>query len=275
MPSEPARPQPQDLLITLVGNELLHHPGRRVWAGGLVDVLATFGFSTSASRAAIGRLAKRGLLERHREGREVFFSLTERAEVRLLADEARILGFITVDGGGVWTMLSYALPQHQRASRDRLRRRLGFLGYGPTADGSWIAPGDRVADTERVLRDLDLADGVDMFVGRPAMSTDIGRLVHRAWPDLDRLGEQYETFCQRWSTTPPPLEEPLGARTLLMHEWRQFPLIDPGLADLHLPWAATRAAARDLFQHTWHRLAAPAAEQFATTCRLTAAKHPA
>ncbi|MDG2113264.1 MAG: PaaX family transcriptional regulator C-terminal domain-containing protein [Actinomycetota bacterium] len=269
---EPEPPHPQELLITLLANELLHRPQSRVWAGGLVHLLAEFGFSTSASRAALGRLAKRELLERHMEGREAYYSLTDRAVGRLSEGERRILEFTASDTTGTWTLLNYALPAGQRTSRDRLRRRLAFLGYGPTHDGSWIAPGDRVADTDQVLRNLDLATDVDIFVGRPAMSTDVGRLISRAWPDLTEVAKSYEAFTQRW-TAAPETRSPLADRTLLMHQWRRFPLIDPGLADTHLPWAPTRAAAREVFQRQWHQLAIPASVQFGEACRLIPAQN--
>lgn len=267
MEPAPPQPPPQELLVTLLGNELLHRPGALVWSGGLVRILAAFGFSTAAGRAALGRLAKRGLLGRERAGREAYYSLTDRAIARLSDDERRILEFTSTDTTGTWTVLNYSLASGQRASRDRLRRRLAFLGYGPTNDGSWIAPGERVADTDLVLRDLGLAADVDMFVGRPAMSTDIGRLIARAWPDLHGVAVRYEIFTHQWSSSAES-SSPLADRTLLMHQWRQFPLIDPGLADVHLPWAATRTTAREVFQHVWHHLADPAADQFAELCRL-------
>ena len=241
-----------------------------MWAGGLVQILADWGFSTAASRAALSRLVTRGLLQRHRDGREVFYSLTDRAAIRLADDERRILEFTSADASATWTMLSYALAPSRRAERDRLRRRLLFLGYGSTSDGSWIAAGDRVNATDRVLRDLGLDRDVMLFVGRPAMSTDVSRVVAKAWPDLDDLADRYDAFTARWSSAPDD-SSALTARTMLMHEWRQFPLADPGLADLYLPWARRRSTARDLFQHTWHRLADPAAESFGELCRIQAA----
>ena len=115
---------PQDLLVTLLGNELLHGPGQPVWSGGLVSILGEVGFSTSASRAALGRLVQRGVLIRERDGREAYYRLSDRTAARLTEDERRLLAFDTsTETTGTWTLLTYAVGADRRAERDRQRRR--------------------------------------------------------------------------------------------------------------------------------------------------------
>ena len=263
-----ARLLPQDLLVTLLGNELLHGPGQLVWSGGLVSILGEVGFSTSASRAALGRLVQRGVLIRERDGREAYYRLSDRTAARLTEDERRLLAFDTsTETTGTWTLLTYAVGSDRRAERDRLRRRLSFLGYGSTGDATWLAVGDRVADTDAVVRDLGLSADVDVFIGRPALSTDVDALITRAWPHLHALAERYAAFAERWHHGGPDLD-PLVARLLLMHEWREFASSDPGLADVYLPWAGVRSAAQSTFHLHWHRLAPAAAADFAQRCRV-------
>jgi phenylacetic acid degradation operon negative regulatory protein len=71
-------PAPQDLVLTLLG---AHHVPREhgtVWSGGLVRLLAEFGFSEGAARVALSRLVARDLLAPAKRGRHVHYTLTPR-----------------------------------------------------------------------------------------------------------------------------------------------------------------------------------------------------
>jgi phenylacetic acid degradation operon negative regulatory protein len=259
--------QPRDLAITVLGNELLHRPDGRAWSGGMVTLLGRFGISPEAARSALTRLAGQGLLERHRDGREIHYTLTTRAHQLLAEGEARILAF---PGGPadpiLWTWCTYELPAARRVERDRLRRQLAFLGFGPLHDGTWIAPGSRAAELEPTLHDLDLAGQVAVFVGAPAAATDVRDLIDRAW-DLDDVATSYRSFIEHHSTrTPRDDLEALDHRTRLMHDYRSFPTIDPGLPDDLLEWAPLRHQAVHLFHHTWHELAPAAQRGFDQLC---------
>lgn len=264
------RPLPQELLITLLGNQLLHHSSSRVSSIGLIQILDQHGFSAASSRSALSRLVKRDFLTSHRAGRETHYSLSTRAKSSLLDGEHRIRTFVDEENSreNDWTLLSYSLPVERRSSRDRLRRRLTFLGYGNLRDGQWIAPGDRSLETDAVIRELELEQHVELFLGRPAMTTDPGRMIASAWGPLDQLGNLYITFSQKWDPEGSLCRSnnALFVRTLLMHEWRQFPLADPGLADKYFIWSRHRREAQQLFTETWRHLEFTANQIFSETC---------
>lgn len=264
------RPLPQELLITLLGNELLHHSSSRVSSIGLIQILDQHGFSAASTRSALLRLVKRGFLTSHRAGRETHYSLSTRAKSSLIDGEHRIRTFVDAEDSpeSEWTLLSYSLPVEHRSSRDRLRRRLTFLGYGNLRDGQWIAPGDRSLETDAVISELELEQHVELFLGRPAMTTDPSRMIADAWGPLDQLGNLYITFSQKWDPAGVlrQSKDDLFIRTLLMHEWRQFPLADPGLADKYFIWAHHRRDAQQLFIETWRGLKFTANQIFSETC---------
>ena len=272
------RPLPQELLITLLGNQLLHHSSHRVSAIGLIQILNQHGFSAASSRSALSRLVKRDFLTSHRAGRETHYSLSTRAESSLIDGEHRIRTFVDEEDSqeNEWTLLSYSLPVERRSSRDRLRRRLTFLGYGNLRDGQWIAPGDRSLETDAVIRELELEQHVELFLGRPAMTTDASRMIAEAWGPLDQLGNLYVKFSQKWDRVGPLRlgNDALFARTLLMHEWRQFPLIDPGLADKYFVWSHHRREAQQLFTETWRCLELAANQIFTETCVISDSFQP-
>src|SRR5690348_7183129 len=67
-PVSPDEFQPQELVVTFFGAYVREKSPAPVWSGGLVELLAEFGFSAAAARIALARVVDRGLLERHRDG---------------------------------------------------------------------------------------------------------------------------------------------------------------------------------------------------------------
>lgn len=274
--------QPQDLAVTILGNELLHRPaGTAAWSGGLVELLGRFGSTPEAARAALARLVKRGLVERVRQGREISYRLSARTRRALGAGEARILAFGQDHRSwdGHWTVVSYELGDGRRAQRDRLRGRLGFLGFGALRDGTWIAPHDRAGELSGVLAELDVAPFVEVFVGQPAAGTEPAALLARAW-DLPALEAAYRAFAEAYGPLDPVAAggcdglpdgiDAVVARAALMHRYRTLIAADPELPDALLPEGSARPPVVAGFQRAWHALAPPAAAAFDELCRPSA-----
>ena len=263
--------QPQDLTVTILGNELLHRgPGATAWSGGLVQLLGELGFTNEAARAALSRLARRGFIERARDGRHIDYRLTESSRRALLAGEERILSFgrpaprepASQRGAEPWTFVSFALPEARRADRDRLRNRLGFAGFGPLHDGVWVAAHDRSATVAELVAELRVGEFVETFTGRPAGHSDPAALAKRVWP-LAELDAAYVAFVDEARAD---TGSALARRARLMHRYRQFPFRDP-----ELPpglWDSTwRAAAIEEFHTQWRALAPGAAREFEEQCQ--------
>ena len=43
---------------------------------------------------------------------------------------------------GVWTFVTFSLPEELRSLRSRLRSTLTWEGFAPLRDGLWVAPGE-------------------------------------------------------------------------------------------------------------------------------------
>lgn len=193
MPVDAFEASPQELVVTLLGSYVHPRETRRVWSGGLVAVLAELGFSDGAARIALTRLVRRGLLTRHREGRTVHYSLTRRT-VALLADgDHRIFSLGRRErAAGEWTVLWQSIPETRRQARERLVRRLRFLGFGPYADGTWIAPHDREAEVLALLGELDVTEHAGLLLGLPSAALDVRRFASTgpgtstSWPRATR-----------------------------------------------------------------------------------------
>jgi phenylacetic acid degradation operon negative regulatory protein len=245
--------KPPRLLLTLLGEYWWRHT-ESLPSAGLVALLAEFGVSDSAARAALSRLTRNRLLVTSKIGRRTFVRLSERA-VKILDEGARHIfsfGRATQPWDGMWSLVAFSIPEQNRAARDALRKQLRWLGFAPLYDGLWVAPRDQAAKVVSQLCELDIRTAT-AFRATTVPGIEPGGFPQRAW-DLDDLHARYETFisdAQRLRDRAlagriSPVEA-LVARTRVMDEWRAFPGLDPDLPVELLPDAWPRAAARELF----------------------------
>jgi phenylacetic acid degradation operon negative regulatory protein len=260
---------PQDLVLTLFGAYVSPREHTVVWSGGLVALLAEFGFSAGAARIALARMVHRGLLARHRAGRLVSYTLTGRAVAILAEGDRRIFSL----GSGratatTWTVLWQAVPEQHRRARERLVRRLRFLGFGSLQDGTWLAPHDREREVAALLAELGVTEHAAVLLGRPGTLVGFDALLARAW-DLAGLAARYEAFVAEFACYADPAERAslddraaMVLRTRLVHLFRQFPSLDPELPSdvAQPPPARDRAVA--LFHDLYPALAEPAMRHF-------------
>ncbi|GEA84873.1 PaaX family transcriptional regulator [Cellulomonas gelida] len=256
---------PPSLLLTLLGD---------YWWGqtdplpsaALVDLLADFGVSDVAARAALSRMVKHGLLVSTRSGRNTFYAMTPRAQSVMRRGAERIVAFGAGNQAawdGRWSLVAFSVPETNRSAREQLRTRLRWLGFAPLYDALWISPHPRHDQALAELGDL----GVTRATAFVATSPDLPDATvepQSAW-DLGGLAELYRTFVTTWEPTHAALGKgaisPVDAlvkRTALMDGWRAFPGIDPDLPRPLLPADWPRDQARDLLLDTYEQLGAPA-----------------
>ena len=239
------------IMLTFLGDHVLD---RRVcvYSGSVIDMLGRAGVSAEATRSTLTRMTARGLLRRQRNGRRMYFGLTERS-ARILHDGAVRLwrtGAVNRDWDGTWTLLAFSLPGERQRERHDLRASLAWAGFGPIQGGLWIAPG--APDVSELL-----SEHIRVFRGHADPSTDIAEMIAGAY-DLAALADRYEDFRARWAAA--PLDDPLAAKLLLVTDWLQIIRRDPRLPAEHLPADWPAAPAQDLFRSLNDRLTAPAAE---------------
>ncbi|MGH3757803.1 PaaX family transcriptional regulator [Actinophytocola sp.] len=254
----------RSLLTTVLGEFVLPH-GRPVWTATLVDVLALFGVEEKAARQALARTAAEGWLSSDRVGRRVRWSLT-RPGRRLLAEGAeRIYGFGSGERrwDGRWLVLFVSVPETMRDLRHKLRTRLSWAGFGSPTAGVWITPHPGAeADAKLILDELDLSGQAMSFLANYGALGEERDMVTSAW-NLTEVAERYDAFIDEFSSlSPDTTDGVLRAQTLLVHEWRRFPFLDPQLPNELLPptWSGTTATA--LFNDKHVRWRAPAQERW-------------
>lgn len=267
---EPLRPQ--SLLLAFLGDQVL---GRDVcvYSGSVIDVFARAGVGEQATRSTLTRMVNRGLLRRQREGRRMYFGLTEHSEAVLRDGERRIweTGAVNRDWDGTWTLLGFSLPESWQRQRHDLRAKLVWNGFGPLFSGLWIAPAE--VEVSSLVAELGLSAHVKVFRAHADAGMDIAAMIEETW-ELSELAEHYEAFAGRWQpweARVPEDEEvspatdqgdprlaPLALRLRLQAEWLQVIRRDPRLPVRHLPddWPAERA--EKTFRAVYDRLTQPA-----------------
>lgn len=258
---EPLSPalRPQSIMLALLG-DYVYDRDVAVFSGGFVEVLGRVGISEQATRSTLTRMVNRGLLARHRQGRRMFFGLTERSRAILKEGGVRIweTGVVNQETGGGWTLVGFSLPEERRRARHDLRTRLTWAGFGMLHSGLWIAP-SRV-EVGGILAELGLEEEVKVFTAQPVHPADIGPLIRDAY-DLSGLARRYRAFLARWDRTSPvpDASDDLVRELLLMAEWLQIIRGDPRLPLEHLPSDWPAPDAQRVFRETRDRIEGAAA----------------
>lgn len=235
----------------------------------LVRLLAPLDVAAPAVRTAISRMVRQGWLVPVRLDNGAAYRMTPHAERRLSAAASRIYRRGIAPWDGRWHVLVIdQVPERSR--RDRVRSGLGYLGYAPLRDNTWISPRtsaevDALMSEEevRALRFWASYDG------------EQAQLAASAW-DLDGIGRSYASWLTdaRLLVGDPARsltdEEAFTIRSRLVHEWRKFLFRDPSLPPELLPagWPGDQAA--EFFDEQAERLSSGAGRFVDCCLELTA-----
>ena len=265
LPRRQSGSAPQGLTVTLLADYTL---GTRasVPSAAIVALLAEFGVGPAGARAAISRLARRGVLSGGRYGRHSSYRLSEAAALNLSAGGRRIVASAAEvdrwDEG--WTLIAFSLPQEEGTQRRALRAQLRWLGYAPLYDGLWISPHALAKQTTAQLTQLSLG-ALTVFRARHVELDAVTRRDPLSAWDIAAIAEHYASFIRRWTPLLPRIRagdlggaEAVRARTEVMDTYRRFPVLDPRLPLRLLPPGWLREPAREVFVAVYDGLAGPA-----------------
>jgi len=262
---------PRAAMLTLYGDYILRKGGE-IGIGSLVRLLVNFGLSEQAIRSAVSRMCRSNLLKAKHTKRKSYYSLTREGRSLLTEGAQRIFERKDYSWDGTWNIVTYSIPEPKRWARDRLRLELGWMGYGPLSEATWICPYDLTREVQNLLQRLKIEEYVHIFSARHQGGTAPRKIVSRCW-HLDKIHQRYVDFLSEYR---PKLEEHLKrlqtgetiepsecfvARFNLIHEYRKLPFFDPDLPLELLPdnWLRSQAAA--LFDE-YHGLLTEKADEY-------------
>jgi phenylacetic acid degradation operon negative regulatory protein len=230
------------LLFTVLG-EFVLPTGGSAWTSAFIEVFSRLGVEEKAIRQALARTAADGWIKPERDGRRTRWRLTPAGDRLLTEGTERIYAFTGIQRGwdGSWLLVLARVPDGDRPARHRLRTRLSWAGLGTPAPGVWITTHtERTGEVEDVLRQAGIIDG-QIFAATHRGGGELATLVSQAW-DLPAIERRYEEFLAEFAS--PSSKDPLTRLIELVHAWRRFPSLDPGLPAQLLParWSGARAA---------------------------------
>jgi phenylacetic acid degradation operon negative regulatory protein len=253
---------PQNLTVTLMADFTLRP---RAWmaSAAIVALLAEFDVSGSNARTAISRLARRGVLEADKLGRNTFYRLSAPSAANLVVAGRHLAGHPAEAEAwdGRWTLVAFSLPHDHGAERRALRGQLRWQGFAPLYDGLWIHPAPLDDDGAASL--LAIAPTrVTVFRGDLlSFSGTTGRRPLDAW-DLAGLAARYRAFVDTWQArrAEPGFHRTSGRAALLtrsavIEDYRLLPLLDPVVPLAEMPAGWPRRAAHETLSAVYDGLA--------------------
>ncbi|MDQ0163008.1 phenylacetic acid degradation operon negative regulatory protein PaaX [Bacillus alveayuensis] len=261
----------QSMIFTLFGDYIRHY-GNKIWIGSLIRLLKEFGHNEQAVRVAVSRMVKQGWLQSQKEGNKSYYFLTKRGVNRIDEAGRRIFKLSPHKWDGKWRILMYTIPEEKRHIRDDLRKELLWSGFGNFSNGCWISPNDLEKEVKLLIEKYEIDPYVDFFVSEYLGPRDNHSIVERSW-QLEEIEKKYDEFISTYGKHYIIHESIINEgkmtdaecfveRTKLVHEYRKFLFIDPGLPKELLPplWSGNHAA--HLFSQYYKLLAVPASRFF-------------
>ncbi|MEU6138833.1 PaaX family transcriptional regulator C-terminal domain-containing protein [Streptomyces sp. NPDC047081] len=272
LPQDEAKNSTQLLILAVYGR---YSRLVRGWSSvaDLITLLERLGVPAQATRSAVTRMTRRGLLTPERRGTTRGYAAT--AKARLVFEDGDEVVYAPLKPARLedgWAIVSFSVPEAEREKRYTLRKRLVWLGMGQLDSGLWIAPARVLPTAVKWVRRLGLEEYVDAFTAHHEGLGDTAALVRRAW-DLRELAASYEKFVGSWSPVLTTARRPAGVadpgdafavHTLALAQWMRFPYLDPGLPAQLLPAGWRGEAAQELAHELRERLETRAFEYVAS-----------
>ncbi|MBV9028263.1 MAG: phenylacetic acid degradation operon negative regulatory protein PaaX, partial [Candidatus Eremiobacteraeota bacterium] len=243
--------RPSSFIFTLYG-DVVARSGGDGWlrVGALIQIMGALGLSAPAVRQAVSRMSRQGWLRARRQRARAYYAVTERGRRRIAELSPRIYGPV-IEWDGRWRVLDYAIGEAHRKRRESLRKELSVLGWGILSPSTWISPADTLEAAREAARTTETLRAVALFESVYRGPLSDRELLERCW-DVQAIALAYRGFIARYAprldrerrTAALGDQAALVERLWLVHDYRKFAYIDPGLPSELLPahWPGTAAA---------------------------------
>ncbi|MGY1712477.1 PaaX family transcriptional regulator C-terminal domain-containing protein [Geodermatophilus sp. SYSU D00758] len=216
----------------------------------LVSLLAGFGVAEPTTRMTTAALRRSGLLTASRHGRETRYAATDELRAGVRRRWARLeerLG----PWDGQWRVVIYAVPETDRAARERVRRALTRHGFGPLAPATWLSPHRAALQEVRTELAREPLSRLDLLTARVAEDGSDRALATRCW-DLEGVAAAYTGLADRLARLlegPPPTgPEALTTHLRTLADARRIGQSDPMLPSALRPEGWPGPAVRELWE---------------------------
>lgn len=259
------------LLRTVIGS-YIRDVGGWFSVAEIVRLMDAIDITSAHARTAILRIKNKGVLVPEMCEGHQGYRIPPAAVTMLERGDRRIFTFRQQENGGAWCLVSFSLPESERAARHQLRKRLAWIGCGTVSTGLWICPAFLAGEVEEILTELGVRHWATVFITETPQPDGSLRDAVRTWWDLDSIAGMHHKFIDgfaQWGPAQQP-REAFAHYVRMLDGWRQIPYLDPGLQPAVLPANWPGFASVALFERLRSELE-PAAERFVHGERLPGA----
>ncbi len=223
----------------------------------IIRFMDELGSEASSVRSSISRLKKKGVLNSKKTSLGSEYAFSELLEPHMLAGDERIFSPRSMGIGEPWLLVSYSVPESERQNRHKIRSGLTRIGFGTVSSALYIGPKHLHTETVQYIREYQLWDYVQLFIGQPDSQGNLQEKVAQWW-NFEGLYKEYKVFLEcyqpellKWQSW---LRDGGGTTSdafklyiPMVTHWRRLIFMDPGLPLELLPtnWIGTEA--RQLF----------------------------
>jgi len=158
----------------------------------LIKILRDFKESEASVRTSLSRLKKEGFAESRKSDKKAFYSLTDLGKDAIIFKKYKLL-MRERNWDGQWHIVTFDIPERFRYSRDVLRKKLLFLGYGTLHTSVMISPYDMREEIKETVKEYGIEDYVEFFSAKYEGNKNMKDLVPKIW-DLKWLERKYKKF---------------------------------------------------------------------------------
>ncbi len=204
-------------------------------------------FGTRKVGGVLGRMEARGLIEKHSQNGQIFYSISP--EGREFLNQHLELIHSQPKWEGSWYLFAFSIPEKQRHIRDKLRRHLKKLGLGLLFNNLWLTPFDKTKELTELVKKMKIEERAAWFEVSPTKLI-AKKLIQEAW-NLKKLETDYRRFIQQVKKALPKLTTAPDKRFRIKKLIFSYALIlaeDPNLPPEYLPANWPRAQAHQLYR---------------------------
>ncbi len=240
---------------------LLSGPSSWLPTAAWVSLLAAVDVPDANARAALHRMTKAGFIERCARDARPGYTISQ-SFADYLAQPPGAAADPRQEADGL-TLVTFNVPEGQRADRHVIRTLLRRMGFAPLGSGVWIAGIARFSVAYEALEASGLSAYVYIFSAEYKGFAQQLELARRSW-GLDALETSYQEFIvdvrQRLKKKSSTGSSAFADVVLTNNRWRQIGATDPLLPRNALPAAWPRAEAEQVRDEMFRRSLQPARE---------------
>lgn len=168
----------------------------------LFETLEKLGRTADATRSAVNRMVRAGLLSKIEPGKgQVRYRIGPQGQRMVDQFIKKLFRYHTIletgfTWDGNWHVVTFSIPEEHRDKRHLFRSKLIELGFGLLSASVWVSPYDYETEIAGLLTELDLVGHVTMLQCRRIWTPGEGELASRVYPiwHLAELENRYRAL---------------------------------------------------------------------------------